>query len=226
MKILNSDFESAVQNGIITSEQAKNLWSYFENLRPEQSRFQGLHVLYYFGGVLILASMSWLLTTAWSNGFAIMGISGFFALMYVAVGHQLWNKESLQIPGGLLITAAVGLTPVFIYGFQKATGLWPDEHPADYRDYHALVRGTWLFMELGTIIAAVIALRFFKFTFITFPLALTLWYMSMDLTPLIFGKNDDNWDERKIVSCVFGLIVLIGSYFVDKKFSNRPAARS
>ncbi len=218
MKILNSDLNSAVQKGIINSEQATKLWNHFESLRPDQARFQGLHVLYYFGGILILASMSWFLTTAWSDGTAVMAISGLFALMYAIVGNTLWTKQNLKIPGGLLITAAVGLTPVFIYGFQKATGLWPQEAPGEYRDYHIWVKGSWFFMEVGTIIAAVVALRFFRFTFITFPLAITLWYMSMDLTPLLFGKNDFSFDERKLVSCIFGFIVLMGSYFVDKKY--------
>ena len=218
MKILLSDLESAAQKGIISSDQAKKLWEHLESLRPDQSRFQALHVLYYFGGILILASMSWFLTNAWSDGGALMAISGFFAFMYVVAGHTLWNKQNLKIPGGLLITAAVGLTPVFIYGFQKMTDLWPQEAPGGYRDYHIWIKGSWLFMELGTIIAAMIALRFYRFAFITFPLALTLWYMSMDLTPLIFGKYNYTFEEKQIFSCIFGFIMLLGSFYVDKKY--------
>lgn len=218
MKILNSDLNSAVQKGIINADQAAKLWNHLESLRPDQARFQGLHVLYYFGGVLILASMSWFLTTAWKDGVSIMAISGLFTLMYVIAGNILWNKQNLKIPGGLFITAAVGLTPVFIYGFQRATGLWPQETPGDYHDFHIWIKGSWFFMEIGTIIAAIVALKFFRFTFITFPLAITLWYMSMDLTPLLFGKNDFNLDERKLVSCIFGFVVLVGSYFVDRKY--------
>ncbi len=75
MKILSSDLDSAVQKKIINSDQASKLWNHFESLRPDQARFQGLHVLYYFGGILIFASMSWFLTTALNNGPAIMIIS-------------------------------------------------------------------------------------------------------------------------------------------------------
>jgi len=220
MKIIQTDLNSAVQKGIINAQQAEQLWNHFDSLRPNQARFQGLHVLYYLGGVLILSSMSWFLTTAWDNGFAVMAISGLFAVLYVLVGKSLWHQQNLKIPGGLLITAAVALTPVFIYGFQKATGLWPQDATGNYRDYHIWIKGSWLFMEVGTILAALIALRFFQFTFITFPLALTLWYMSMDLTPLLFGKNDFDFDERKIISCVFGFCMLLGSYFVDKKYKD------
>ena len=218
MKILKSDLQTASKKGIITTDQADKLWNYFELLRPDQAKFHALHVLYYFGGILILASMSWFLTNAWSNGGAIMAISGIFAIMYVIVGNNLWVKQNLKIPAGLLITAAIGLVPVFIYGFQKITGIWPGEDQSNYHNYHLLIKGSWFYMEIGTIIAALIALRFYQFSFITFPLAITLWYMSMDLTPLLFGKDNFSFEESKIVSSVFGLLILIVSYFVDKKF--------
>lgn len=219
-KVSNSDLEAAVRKGIINKEQAAQLWNQSELPHPEQARFQALHVLYYFGGVLIFSSMSWFLTNVWSNGFAVMVLSGLFALLYTVVGKTLWYKHNLRIPGGLLITAAVGLAPVFIYGFQKATGLWPQESIGHYRDYHLWIKGSWFFMEIGTIIAALFALRYFRFTFITFPLAITLWYMSMDLTPLLFGKNYFTFNEMKTVSCIFGLFMIVGSYFVDKKYED------
>jgi|GEM_PF-6956999 len=58
MKIIKSDLSSAVEKNIINSDQASELWNYFESLRPNQTKFQSLHLLYYFGGILILASMS------------------------------------------------------------------------------------------------------------------------------------------------------------------------
>lgn len=73
-------------------------------------------------------------------------------------------------------------------------------------------------MELGTILAALIALRFYPFSFLTFPIAFSLWFMSMDLTPLLFGKTDFSLQERCWVSCIFGLLMLFISYFIDKKF--------
>ncbi len=218
MNILKADLGSAVSAGIIDDVQADKLWLHFESLRPDQSRFQGLHVIYYFGGVLILASMSWFLTLAWNDGLAIMMISGLFALLYMVAGNSLWKKQNLKIPGGLLITAAVGLTPVFVYGFQSFTGMWTVTDL--YGGYHQYVRGQWFFMEGATIAAGLSALRFYKFPFLTFPVAVTLWYMSMDLTPLLFGKADFTWDDRKLVSCIFGLIMLAASFHIDRRFKD------
>ncbi len=69
-------------------------------------------------------------------------------------------------------------------------------------------------MEMGTIIAALIALRFVKFPFLTAPIAFSLWYMSMDITPLIFGR-DFNGNEKATVSLWFGIVSILIAYFVD-----------
>jgi hypothetical protein len=62
-------------------------------------------------------------------------------------------------------------------------------------------------MEVGTIIAALITLKFIRFPFLTFPIAFSLWYMSMDLTPLLFGKPEFTWQQRLWVSLFFGLLM-------------------
>ena len=72
-------------------------------------------------------------------------------------------------------------------------------------------------MELGTIIAALVALRFVRFPFLTAPIAFSLWYMSMDLTPLLFGGAEFTWDDRLWVSLWFGLAVLLTSYLIDRR---------
>jgi len=79
------------------------------------------------------------------------------------------------------------------------------------------VKGSWFFMEFGTIVAGLVTLRFIRFPFLTAPVAFSLWYMSMDLTPLLFGRTAFTWDERLWVSLWFGLAMLIVSYFVDRR---------
>ena len=46
-------------------------------------------------------------------------------------------------------------------------------------------------------------------------MAFALWYMSMDLTPLVFGGNDYSWHQREWVSVMFGFAMLLASYLVD-----------
>jgi hypothetical protein len=217
MKILKKDLQNAAQEGIISSGQVDDLWSYLNSVREDSPRFNGVNLIYYFGGILVLASMSWFLTKVWRDGISLMLISTAFAIAFLLTAKNLWHKENLKTPAGLLVTAAVGLTPLFVFGFQQHFKLWPVPGVYDYRDYHIYVRYNWIAMEVATVIAAIIALRFYKFPFITFPLAFSLWYLSMDLTPLIFGGDKYSWEERKVVSCVFGIVMLGVAYIVDRK---------
>jgi len=76
-------------------------------------------------------------------------------------------------------------------------------------------------MELGTIIAGLIALKFVRFPFLTAPIAFSLYFMSMDLTPLIFGKNDFTWEQRLLVSLWFGIACIVVAYLVDLRTRRR-----
>jgi hypothetical protein len=75
-------------------------------------------------------------------------------------------------------------------------------------------------MEIGTVIAGLVALRFFAFPFVTAPIAYALWYMSMDATALLFHKN---WTFHELchISIVFGVVMLLVSYFIDHRTRDR-----
>jgi len=60
-------------------------------------------------------------------------------------------------------------------------------------------------------------LRRFRFPFLTAPIALALWFMSMDLTPLVFGQTDFSWVQRRQVSIWFGLAMLLAAYQADRR---------
>jgi len=219
MEISLDDLQWAAAQGLISAAQAEALWQALDSRHPARPKFDLTHVVYYFGALLIIAAMSWFMTLGWEwfGGGGIFLISLLYACGFALVGRRLWQKEHLQIPGGLLVTVAVSLTPLAIYGLERFTGIWPQGDPGAYRDYHIWVKGSWFLMEVGTIIAGLIALKFIRFPFITAPIAFTLWYMSMDLTPLLLGKADFTWAERLRVSLWFGLAMLIGAYVVDRR---------
>jgi hypothetical protein len=47
------------------------------------------------------------------------------------------------------------------------------------------------------------------------PIAVAMWFMSMDLVPWIFGADWSDWDQRRIVSLWFGLAMLLVAWLVD-----------
>jgi hypothetical protein len=217
MKIDREDFRWAATQGLITSEQAEALWEALSNRISDRPRFDFANVAYYFGALIIISAMSWFMTLAWESfgGGGIFLISCIYAFCFVLAGSFLWFRQNLKVPGGLLFTIAVCMTPLAIYGLQRWTGFWLQGDPGTYRDFHIWIKGSWFLMEVGTILAGLIALKFVKFPFLTAPIAFSLWYMSMDVTPLLYKTNDFTWEQRLLVSMWFGIACLIVAYLVD-----------
>ena len=218
MKISREDLKWAALKGVITDSQVEALWQALDGRSDVRPRFDLAHLAYYFGALIVMSAMGWFMTLAWEElgGGGISAISALYALCFVLTGRTLW-RQGLRVPGGLLITLAIWMTPLIIYGLERLSGIWPQGDPGTYRDFHIWVKGSWFLMEVGMIIAGVVALRFIRFPFVTFPIAFALWYMSMDLTPLLFGKEEFAWHERLWVSCWFGLAMLLVAYCVDKR---------
>ncbi|OGQ21513.1 MAG: DUF2157 domain-containing protein [Deltaproteobacteria bacterium RIFCSPLOWO2_02_FULL_44_10] len=219
MKISREDLQWATSNGLLTSEQAATLWQALENRYPTRARFDGIHVAYYFGALIVISAMGWFMNRAWEQfgGDGIFIIATIYALCFLFIGQKLWTKPGLKTPGGLFYTMAVCMIPLAIYGLERMTGIWPQGDPGFYQGYHVWVKGSWFLLEMGTILAALITLKFIRFPFLMAPIALSLWYMSMDLAPLLFGKTDFTVDERKLVSLWFGLAMLCVSYVIDRR---------
>jgi hypothetical protein len=210
------DLQAAVASDILSEAQAAQLWTTCGQRASHRPRFDAAHVAYYAGAVVVLAAMGWLITEAWDslNGFGVAFIALAYAAAFWMAGENLWQK-GLTTPGGLVFTMAVWMVPLGVFGLERATGFWPQDDPGAYRGYYTWVKGSWLLMETATIAAGSLAIWRRPFPFLTFPIAFALWFMSMDLTPMLFGKNEYSWDERKWVSAMFGLAMLLAAYLWD-----------
>jgi hypothetical protein len=195
------------------------LWSRLEKPSLSRQSFDFAHVAYYFGALVVMSAMGWFMTLGWEQfgGRGIFAIASIYALLFVATGWTLWSRDKLRVPGGLLFTLAVWMTPLAIYGIERMLGMWPGSDSFAFRDYHVWVNARWLLMETGTIVAGLIALYFVRFPFLTFPVAFSLWYMSMDLTPMMFGGKAFTWNERLWVSLLFGMTMLLFTYLIDRR---------
>ncbi len=214
--ISRDDIDAAVADDVLTADQAEHIWKFLIGRSADRPRFDGVHVAYYGGALLVIAAMGWLLTNAWENvggvGLAAFGLA--YGIAFWVAGEPLW-KRGLVVPGGLLFTMAVCMTPLAVYGVERALGVWPQGDPGVYRDYYVRVRGSWIFIEMATIAVAGIAVWLRPFSFLTAPIAFALWFMSMDLAPLVFGRDSLTWEDRNWVSLLFGLAVMLASYLAD-----------
>jgi hypothetical protein len=109
----------------------------------------------------------------------------------IAAGLGWWlRNKGFIIGGSLLITVAICLVPLLTYAIEDILGLWPAEYPGAYKDYYPWINGSWIVMELATIVAAAIALRYVRFAFLTAPIAFSFWFLSMDLGRI---DVDEQW---------------------------------
>ncbi|WP_378953017.1 hypothetical protein [Pelosinus sp. sgz500959] len=226
MKIIitKDKLSEATSKGIITQRQEEELWNLFctnssidrENskITPEESTF--VKMLYSSGAFIIIGAMSWFMNRAWNswNGAGIGGIALFYALAFILIG-RIFSKKS-KVLSDQFYVMAVAMTPLFTYGVQKWLGFWPDKFPGDYQEFHMYIKGGWMTIELVTLLVSTVALRYIKNSLAMAIPAFVLWYISMDITPLLFGYDDD-WNYRKYVSIFFGVNMIIAAFIIDNR---------
>ena len=219
MRVGKKDLRWAASEGVISADQAEDLWRALEERNANRPRFDLPHVAYYVGALVVISAMTWFMTLGWERfgGGGILAISLSYMSGFVIVGALLWREKGLRVPGGLLVTAAVCMTSLAVYGFETMTGAWLRGTPGEYGDFYDYIKGVWFRMEVATVATGLLALWFFRFPFITAPVAFALWFMSMDLTPLIYGEYYYEAQGYQVVSLVFGLLVLVGAYLVDRR---------
>ncbi|KTC64711.1 membrane protein [Legionella adelaidensis] len=215
MKISRNLLKQAVNEKIITTKQADSLFIFLKDKSSESASFNFTHILYYFGGLLAIGAMTLFMNLGWENfgGWGIFVLSILYALLGVGLTILL-ERKNLLVPAGICATFVVALTPLAIYGLQLAMGWWPDS--SVYRDYHAYIQWHWLYMELGTLAVGVILIWIFGYPFMVMPIAVTLWYMSMDLASML-GQEEGilNFELRSLVSMYFGLANILLAFWVD-----------
>jgi hypothetical protein len=199
MRIHQSQLERAMSELGFTRDQSVLLWNKLESHPSVESRFEPAHVGYFFGALLVIGAMGWFITDGWDRfaGWQLTTITLIYAALFVFAGSRVWRTPMYRVAGGLLITMAVCMTPLVVYGLERQIHLWPQLDPGSYTQFHPLINASWVGMEVCTVLASLVALRYFKFPFLMAPAAYALWYMSMDFTGLIFGKSWSRVENRR-----------------------------
>ncbi len=205
----------AVENGLLASDQAENLWRFLAARGQDRPSFRFTHILYYLGGLIAIGAMTLFMTLGWERfgGWGLCAIAVGYAAIALGLTHHFLYTRRLPIPAGITATLAVALTPLAVYGFQVAMGWWADGRV--YRDYHVYIDWRWIFMELATLASGAVLLWRYRLPFMVMPVAATLWYMSMDLTPVLFGVEDRSWELRKLVSLWSGVVIMLLGFWID-----------
>lgn len=221
MRLEDSDLDLAVARGLIGPEQAHGLRALAaERSAQRLEERPGLtlqHLAYYLGGLVVVGAMGWLLTNAWLElgGWGLSGVAVAYAGAFLLAAARLRRLPGCRIPAGLLTVLAVCMTPLAVYGLELALDIWPQAPAGTYAEFWGRAKGCWLAMELATILAGLAALRRWPFPFLTAPIAVALWFLSMDLGQFFFLGGPFAWEERRLVSLWFGLAMLAGAISLE-----------
>lgn len=222
MNLMADKLRAAVDAGIITATQAEQLrllWQEepVEAPLPAETKGGGFsNFLYYFGTLIVISAMGWLMNTAWEafRGIGLFLIAFGYAVIFCLVARN-WREKSTVL-SGLFVVMAVCMTPLAVFGLQSELGIWPFDEPGRYRSFYHYVKGGWFPMEMATLLVGAISLRFSNIPFAMAPIAFTLWFMSMDIAPLLTNAFVST-DIRQKVSVAFGLCMLAAALWVDRR---------
>jgi len=215
MEINRGLLKEASESGLLNEQQAAQLWTFLSERGRDAPSFRFTHVLYYLGGLIAIGAMSLFMTLGWER----FGGWGLFFIALAYAGAGLWlteyflNRSRLPIPAGITAAFVVVLTPLAVYGLQAALGWWAEGKV--FREYHTHIDWRWMFMEFATLASGTVMLWRYRLPFLVMPIAFTLWYMSMDLTPFLSGDADLTWELRRFVSLWFGLLIVLLAFWVD-----------
>jgi len=225
---------AAAHTGLLGPAQADALWAGLVVVQqglpspaatraPEAPRFSFTHLLYYLGGLLAIGAATLFLTEGFQRlgAWGLLGIS----LAYLAgcwVAARRLQARGLGIPAGILATLAVCLVPLATWALQHGLGLWPpggSGGSGQYTQYHTHIDWRWLTLELASLAAAAVALWALREPFLMMPVAVTLWYMSMDLARLLVAPNGEpaTWQFYRDFSMLFGAAMVLGAVWVDAR---------
>ena len=103
------------------------------------------------------------------------------------------------------------MVPLAIYGLQRATDFGWTAETIDLRWYRPRV---WrLINEAGTIMAALVALRYVRFSLFAVPIIGALWMMSLDLLPMLLGAPYLAASDH----IYFGIFLIALAYLIDRR---------
>ena len=237
------DLQEAALDDVITAMQATQLWLRFSagavpihrtRIGPEPQAwhaqvsapsrgpgFAFVNVLYYFGGLLAIGAMSLFMTL----GFEALGSAGLLVISLAYLVGCLkvadhFKRRGLPVPAGLLATLAVVLVPLVVWCVQHLLGLWPpggSSSSSSFRAYHTVISWRWIFLEFATLAAAAVMLWRYRLPFMVMPVAITLWYMSMDLASALMQIDGFDWQFTRDVSLVFGIGAAALAMWVDAR---------
>ena len=244
------DMEHWVARGLLQTEQLRAIQAYVADgrvavpasagipapadIRPpvgNRERPAGLNLVsiaYYFGAFIILLAYTLFMGLRWE----ILGAGG-QALIASGTVIGLWAAGMLlrrlgyQLGGNLLTFAGTGVVPLAVYSILRFAGLWPDSIDARAdRDFYRMIDGHRLVLEAASAAIALLIAWRTRFPLLTLLVAFWGWYLSMDLTEAMTGRDNRDWGPVEwAVGLIVGLVMLAIGVWQQRRTGSQAWSR-
>lgn len=214
MKITRRLLEETINNGLLNSEQAEQLWSFWTERTSHQASFRFTHILYYLGGLIAIGAMILFMALGQEvlGGFALLVITIVYAVLAILLTQRLL-KRGLIIPAGITATFVVILTPVAVVSLLLEFGLWDKIQP--FHIHQTMIDLRLVLIEIATLAVGMITVWYYRLPFIVMPIALSLWFLSMNLLPFFFEQEEYFWALDNPTALWSGLGMMLLAFYVD-----------
>lgn len=224
MQINQATLQKAAEAGLLQPSQLQPLWQFLQQQNDagpaaDRAQFKTAHLLYYFGGVLAILAMSLLMTLShdYYGGTGLAVLAASYGLLGLALAEYCRSRAQWLLTG-IFSCFAVVQTPLLVFGLLLGSGWWDNRQ---YLHYHQWIDARWIYLELATLCTASLALYRYRLPFLLLPVAVTLWYLSMDLAPLLLQQADADWQARKWIAVGWGVLTLLLALYVDWRDRSR-----
>lgn len=218
IRISQSDLAWAAHEGYITHGQAGALWPALAARARSTSpppknqtapKFELVHLFYYGGATILLFALTVGLLQFYEllGGLGIAGTTALYGLGFGVAAAYLWKRDDLKTVGGIFATLSVVMVPMSLFGLELAAG-WFDQFGREAAFQRHLP------LELATIAASLLALRYIRFGFLTAPLALAAYALMMDIAWYTIDSNN-SWLLEMHLTMFFGGILMLGALVTD-----------
>lgn len=221
VRIDKERLSEAAAAGVIPPDRVDALWHFLQQRAASEPGFRLAHVIYYLGGLIALSAMTLFVSLSWEDwaGFPMLMVALLYAALGVFLTHYFLKRDQ-YLPAGLTMALAVTMTPLAVYSLEVMLGWWHEGFVLS--EWFRRIDWRTMLLSLATVLTASLALWRYRLPLLTLVLAVSTWYLLMDiLVFLIQGWGVTLWEARRVSALMVGLLFMGMALAVDVRNTSR-----
>jgi len=179
--------------------------------------FNVVFVAYGIGAMLVLFAAGWFLIDRWARlgPVGVLAVAAGYATV-LALAARWLSAQRFRVAAGICTVLAIAMTPLGAWSLLALAGRWPDPASRDPLLLDAAwMAWQWLVLDLATLLAALVVLRWRPTPALTWAIAVALWGCWWHVGQLLRGANGPRAFERWLM-LASGLALLFAAERVER----------